>query len=251
MGDVQNVNSGLNGDYALATPLNAATDFTTPASWVPLGTDGSGNAQNAFNGFAGIFEGLGNTISNLTVNIGANRDAGLFGYSNGTIRDIGLIGGSVSGGGLQSADWLARAARHDSNAYATGESGHGQLCRRFGRPQCSPRSPTPMRQARSVAWVAMSAVWSAQRFRQHRQRLCNGRGQRHGQLYRGLAGLNLVGPFQRLRDGRGERHGQLCRRVGRFQHSGAIANGYWDTQTSGQSAGIGYDIAQAINPSAV
>jgi len=96
MGDVQNININPNQNYALATPLNAATDPTTPANWIPLGTDGNGNVVNAF---TGTFEGLGNTISNLTVNIGANNYAGLFGYTVGTIRDIGIVGGSVTGGG--------------------------------------------------------------------------------------------------------------------------------------------------------
>ncbi len=40
---------------------------------------------------------MGNTISNLTVNI-TNIDAGLFGYSEGTIRNIGILGGSVTAG---------------------------------------------------------------------------------------------------------------------------------------------------------
>ena len=70
MGAVQNINTSsatLQGDYALAQPLNAATDPTTPANWIPIGTDGGdGNIGNSSNGFSGIFAGLGNTIANLT-----------------------------------------------------------------------------------------------------------------------------------------------------------------------------------------
>ncbi len=47
MSDVQNINTALGGNYALATSLNAATDPTTPANWIPLGTDGQGNVLNA------------------------------------------------------------------------------------------------------------------------------------------------------------------------------------------------------------
>ena len=96
MGDVHAINangSALNGTYALATSLDA----TSTSGWAPLGTDGAGTIYNFGNGFAGVFDGLGHTISNLTVNIGSHNYAGLFGYSSGTIRNIGLVGGSISG----------------------------------------------------------------------------------------------------------------------------------------------------------
>ena len=64
--------TALSGLYALATPLNAATDPTTPSSWTPIGTDGLGNILNGGDGFYGGLEGLGNTVSNLTVDIGTN-----------------------------------------------------------------------------------------------------------------------------------------------------------------------------------
>ena len=107
MGELQAINgdgqrhptdAALYGYYALATPLDAATDPTTPSSWTPIGTDGLGNPLNGDDGFYGGFEGLGNTVSNLTVNIGTSDYAGLFGYSSGGIRDLGVIGGSVTGG---------------------------------------------------------------------------------------------------------------------------------------------------------
>ena len=93
MADVQNINASstaLQGDYALATSLNA----TSTSSWTPIGSDPyfGGTA------FTGNFTGLGHTISNLTINPSSTRMIGLFGESNGTIRDIGMIGGSVSGG---------------------------------------------------------------------------------------------------------------------------------------------------------
>jgi filamentous hemagglutinin family protein len=97
MSDLQNIDSSsaaLSGDYALADSLDA----TSVGSWKPIGTTGTSGILNSSNGFSGIFDGLGNTISNLTVNIGSHNAAGLFGYSSGTIRDIALNGGSVSGG---------------------------------------------------------------------------------------------------------------------------------------------------------
>ncbi|WP_238254419.1 beta strand repeat-containing protein, partial [Methylorubrum podarium] len=73
---------GLSGRSALATDLTSTTTYG--GSVVPLG-------------YSGTFEGLGHTISNLTIS-GGGPYLGLFGYTSGTIRDIGLVGGSVSGG---------------------------------------------------------------------------------------------------------------------------------------------------------
>ncbi|MGH7073103.1 MAG: filamentous hemagglutinin N-terminal domain-containing protein, partial [Stellaceae bacterium] len=89
MGQVQNINNGLTGDYALANALNAATDPTTPASWSPIGESTA---------FTGTFNGLGNTISNLTINDSTDTSVGLFGQvgSGGTVANLGLLGGSVT-----------------------------------------------------------------------------------------------------------------------------------------------------------
>ena len=104
MSDVQGINSSnatLSGNYALATSLDASS----VTNWIPIGTDGAGaldffnhpqGVLNSSNGFSGVFAGLGNTISNFTINLPTITYVGLFGYSSGTIRDIGLIGGSVS-----------------------------------------------------------------------------------------------------------------------------------------------------------
>ncbi len=122
MGDVQAINASdaaLQGNYAVATALDAATDPTTPLLWTPIGTDGLGDVLNSNNGFTGAFEGLGHTIANLTVDTGPNDLAGLFGASSGVISDIGLIGGSVSG-----ADTVGALVGEDHGlivaSYATG-----------------------------------------------------------------------------------------------------------------------------------
>ena len=79
------------GYYALATSVTgtgsaSAAQFAHP----PVG---SGSHS-----FAGTFEGLGNTITNLTINDSADVNVGLFGSNTrGVIRDVGLIGGSVTG----------------------------------------------------------------------------------------------------------------------------------------------------------
>lgn len=118
MAALQNINannSSLDGYYALAQSLNG----DTASNWVPIGTDGAGNPNNSFNGFDGIFTGLGNTISNLVINNPSVNFEGLFGDSSGTIRDVGAVGGLIDGreyvGALVGANYGTIA-----NAYATG-----------------------------------------------------------------------------------------------------------------------------------
>ncbi|MDR3460769.1 MAG: MBG domain-containing protein, partial [Beijerinckiaceae bacterium] len=108
MADVANVNSGLGGAYALAGNLDASG----PTYGFAL------IASQSNNSFTGTFEGLGHAISNLTVN---SHGAGLFGFSSGSIRDLGLIGGSVSGGNNYVGDLLGyQSGGTVSNVYATG-----------------------------------------------------------------------------------------------------------------------------------
>ncbi|MDE1991420.1 MAG: filamentous hemagglutinin N-terminal domain-containing protein, partial [Rhizobiaceae bacterium] len=76
--------SGLSGNYALAKSLDASGTTYTDAVIAP---DSSGS-------FTGMLEGLGNTISGLTINSG-DQYVGLIGQLNGRVRDIGLIGGSI------------------------------------------------------------------------------------------------------------------------------------------------------------
>lgn len=82
--------------------------------------------------FRGIFEGLGNTISNLTVSDSKHACVGLFGCQNDitpSIRDIGVLNANVQGSvvNYQSVGALAGYSHGDIvGAYATGQvSGTG------------------------------------------------------------------------------------------------------------------------------
>ena len=95
--------TGGSGNAALAVDLAPSTTYT----------------DAVVASFGGTFEGLGHTITGLTIASG-NDYVGLFGTLSGTVRDIGLVGGTISGqtyvGGLvgdQTAGGIA-------NAYATG-----------------------------------------------------------------------------------------------------------------------------------
>jgi len=85
-----------NGDYALADNLNetGVTGFTPIGETTP---------------FTGIFNGLGNSIANLTINDTTDPFVGLFGQigTGGVVENLGLTGGSVIGGAYAYAGGLA------------------------------------------------------------------------------------------------------------------------------------------------
>jgi filamentous hemagglutinin family protein len=134
MSDLQGINTNgttLAGNYALAKSLDA----TGISNWVPIGTDGQGHLfdsatgyfdistpNNTTTGFSGNLEGLGNTVSNLNINGGASNYMGLFGYSSTTVvRDVGVVGGTVSGTGSWLGGLVASADGDTviENAYST------------------------------------------------------------------------------------------------------------------------------------
>jgi hypothetical protein len=64
--------------------------WNSGAGFVPLGSEA--------NTFTGSFDGLGHTISALTINRPATSNVGLFGYTDSAVvKNIGLVGGSISG----------------------------------------------------------------------------------------------------------------------------------------------------------
>lgn len=88
---LQAMKDTLDGYYALGSDITAesTTNFT------PVGTSAGK--------FSGILDGLGKTVTNLTINQPNMSYVGLIGYNYGTVRNIGLInvdanGASITGG---------------------------------------------------------------------------------------------------------------------------------------------------------
>jgi trimeric autotransporter adhesin len=114
--DLQGIRGDLGGHYALGTNIDASAT----ASWNGgLGFTPIGRSSVRF---TGVFDGLGHTISGLTINRAVENLVGLF-DNTGTgsaIRNLGLLGGSVTGndyvGGLVGANYGGTI----SQAYATG-----------------------------------------------------------------------------------------------------------------------------------
>ena len=85
--DLQGMNGNLGASYALGSDIDAsATAGWVGGGFVPVGT------------FTGVFDGLGHTITGLTINRPGTNNVGLFGFANGaTIRNVGLNAATITG----------------------------------------------------------------------------------------------------------------------------------------------------------
>ncbi|WP_164885069.1 YDG domain-containing protein [Rubrivivax rivuli] len=94
---LQALQSGLAGRYALAVDIDASSTATN--GFTPIGNE-AGTSVTTTNAFTGTFEGLGHTITGLTINRsgGTANAVGLFASTNNaTLRNFQLVGGAVSG----------------------------------------------------------------------------------------------------------------------------------------------------------
>jgi hypothetical protein len=84
----------VNRNYLLANNINAgaASSWNSGSGFVPIG--------NGTTAFTGTFNGQRYTVSNLVINRSTSDFTGLFGNvgAAGTIRNVGLIGATVTGG---------------------------------------------------------------------------------------------------------------------------------------------------------
>ncbi|AEG31867.1 two-partner secretion domain-containing protein [Thiomicrospira cyclica] len=96
---LQGMQGNLNRNYALGASIDASAtkDWNDGDGWQPIGS-------SAGSRFTGNFEGLGHTISNLTVNRPTTDDVGFFGrvdgssFRNFTLSEINITGGDYVGG---------------------------------------------------------------------------------------------------------------------------------------------------------
>src|SRR5581483_8843613 len=91
----QAISTNLSGSYALGKDIDAGG-----SNFSPIGLFGSSNAT----AFTGTFDGQSHVISNLNIvspgfmggdNQGNSYGTGVFEINAGTIRDVGLVNGSV------------------------------------------------------------------------------------------------------------------------------------------------------------
>lgn len=90
------VNSGLEDKNGLLDSLTydentgEVTNGTSFKSWTPIGTNS--------NRYTGTFDGREHTISGLYFNNTATKYVGLFGYSQGTLKNVGVVDSYFNGG---------------------------------------------------------------------------------------------------------------------------------------------------------
>ncbi len=84
----------LAANYTLGQNINAAATGTTTDVWDSTGFRSVGNFTTKF---SGTFDGLGHTVSNLTINRPTTMFVGLFGAATGTLKNVGLVNENVTG----------------------------------------------------------------------------------------------------------------------------------------------------------
>ncbi len=113
---LSSIGSALGGKYALGADLDASS----LGGYVPIGSN--------ITAFTGVFDGLGHTISHLTIASARTSDIGMFGVNAGTLRNLGLVGASVSSSYAASLGALAGVNNGTiSNAFATGTVSGGEM----------------------------------------------------------------------------------------------------------------------------
>ena len=125
--DLQGINGGLAFNYALGSNINAAVTSTwdAGAGFKPIGSIATP--------FSAGFDGLGHTITGLTINRPAMASVGLFGQNGpGTaIGNVGLVAGTVIGGagtgGLVGANTLGSVNNSYNTGTVVGGAGTGGL----------------------------------------------------------------------------------------------------------------------------
>ncbi|WP_017461806.1 YDG domain-containing protein [Dyella ginsengisoli] len=208
---LQAMDGKLAGNYVLGNDIDASATsiWNGGAGFNPIGSNA--------NQFTGVFDGLGHSISSLTVNRPGTYYVGLFGYSSGTLRDVGLLNSSISGQGLAGA-LVGRSDGTVEYDYAIGGSvtvaqhGAGGL---VGQSSGSIKNSYATDSVAGLnSGVASTAIG-------------------------GLVGSMLTGSTisNSYATGSVSGAGDVGALVG--QNSGTVSTSYWNTDTSGTTAGIG------------
>jgi filamentous hemagglutinin family protein len=102
------------GNYVLGADIDASgtAGWNGGLGFTPVGDDSWG--------FTGTLDGLGHTINALKIARPAENYVGLFRVVHGAVRNLGLVGGSVSGGSMSVGVLAGYNGGTISNAYATG-----------------------------------------------------------------------------------------------------------------------------------
>lgn len=199
--------------------------------------------------FSGVFDGQGHKIGNLTISTSPNSSAlGLFAYSTGIIRNVGLVNVSIDGlgslivGGLVGKNGTGGVIAH---SYVTGSVGgltsgavgglvgwnDGTIIQSYADVSIKQAVGIDQVDAGTIAGRNLGAV---------KQSYGMGSLQANG-LTAGLVGNNAgtisesyAGAVAFCCGTTGQTRGLVSSNAG-----GTIDNSYWDAEASGQSIGVG------------
>jgi len=95
---LQGMQNNLGGYYALGSNIDASdtVNWNGGAGFIPMAFSVAGTDPTT--SFSGVFDGLGHTITGLTINNNGLQSTGLFGFNIGTLRNVGMVGASINGG---------------------------------------------------------------------------------------------------------------------------------------------------------
>ena len=227
---------GLAGHYLLGRSFDASATagWNGGAGFAPIG--------DSTNRFTGVFDGLGYTIGNLHIDRPSSSNVGLFGYaSHSTIRNVGLVGGSVNGKSIVGELVGANYSGSISNAYATGvvsgsnnvgglaggNSGTGTISNAYASGAVSARTSTS-NNAGGLVGNNSATINDAY-----------ATGAVSGAIRRGgLVGINNGGTVSNAYAIGNVAGGTNAGALVGYNYGGTITNGYWDTATS-TTTGVG------------
>ncbi|MDD5471432.1 MAG: YDG domain-containing protein, partial [Sideroxydans sp.] len=199
----------LAASYTLAENLNMAEITSAGGMWntatgfVPLG--------NSTTPFSGLFDGANRTISNLNINRTGVDYVGLFGANSGTISNLGLVNGSVSGN-LYVGVLAGMNSGTISNSFSTGTaSGTGDVGGLMG-------------------WNSGGAISDSY----STGNVASGTGNGGGLLGRSNGGTVTNSYSAGMVSGSGIVGGLIGANL-----TAVVANSYWNTATSGQPTSSG------------
>jgi hypothetical protein len=111
----------LNASYVLMNDLDSSSfeydEFGN--NWTVVGLETTEYTESLH--FRGIFDGQGHTISDLIITTCPTSQCGLFGESNGTIMNVGMINTTNLGGGDSAGSLLAYNYGTVKNCYSIGD----------------------------------------------------------------------------------------------------------------------------------
>ena len=133
--DLQGMAGNLSGYYVLGSNIDASatSGWNAGAGFDPIGYYTGRFGPN--DPFTGKLEGLGHTVSNLTINRAAESYTGLIGYSDGAkISNIGIVDTNITGRIYTGALVGLSLSSETINSYATGNvTGNGATGGLIGR----------------------------------------------------------------------------------------------------------------------